>query len=113
MQMIFFYDPMFDSVVFFSAKGSEEQVQSVADPLSRTIYFFAEIDTELKNPFLPKPPDNGLHVFNGGYRCTLCGVYDRPDVPSEKAKMDAPCQGRYANSGKMKCWAEDKWEGNV
>lgn len=74
------------------------------------IVFFGTLDTEVVNPYLPDPLPDGHHSFiQSSYRCTRCGVYNRPDVESEKAKLDAPCPGRYQNSGKMRAWAEEKW----
>jgi hypothetical protein len=63
----------------------------------------------MTNPYLPLPPADGKHIFEGNYRCKRCGVYNRPDVPSEKEKIDAPCEGRWKNSGKMRAYAEDRW----
>lgn len=69
-------------------------------------------DVETKgpaNPFLPAAPLDGKHRFNGGYRCKRCGVYDRPDVPSTKEVMDAPCEGQWAHSGKFRYAAEQQF----
>ena len=63
----------------------------------------------MTNPYLPEPPPDGQHIFEGSYRCKRCAVYNRPDVPSTKMVLDAPCEGRYAQSGTMRAWAEDKW----
>lgn len=70
------------------------------------------LDQAVQNPHLPEPPADGQHIFGldgMSYRCSRCGVYNRPEVPSNKEVLDAPCAGRWAQSGKMRAWAEDKW----
>lgn len=63
------------------------------------------------NPWLPAPPEDGKHEFRfGSYRCRRCAVYNRPDVPSTKEVLDAPCEGQWAQSSKMRAYAEDKWK---
>jgi hypothetical protein len=114
MQQIMMYsDPL---KTYFPCMYAEDEavVQKMAAALSPTcIYFFAEIDTELKNPYLPEPPEDGKHIFDGSYRCKRCAVYNRPDVESTRVVLEAPCLGRWAESGKMRAWAEDKWKGRI
>jgi hypothetical protein len=62
-----------------------------------------------ENPYLPEPPEDGKHVFAGSYRCHRCGVYNRPDVTTTKTVLDAPCEGRWAHSGKMRYAADQRW----
>lgn len=63
-----------------------------------------------KNPYLPAAPDDGQHVFStgpadlgGNRRCWLCGAYQH------SAEAETPCRGEYAESGKMRHWAHEKW----
>lgn len=66
-----------------------------------------------RNPYLPEAPADGQHIFGDSgtsYRCSRCGVYNRPDVPSTKDVLDAPCLGGWAHSGKMRYAAEDRWK---
>jgi hypothetical protein len=61
---------------------------------------------EARNPYLPEAPADGKHVFPGGsYRCSLCGVYNRTDSPP----FHEPCKGAWAESGKMRAAAADRW----
>lgn len=71
-----------------------------------------QVPGEAVNRHLPERPADGKHIFGSGgqsYRCSRCGVYNRPDVASTKAVLDAPCEGAWAQSGKMRAWAEDQW----
>lgn len=113
MQVIMMHNAPFSRTQFFPVMYDEETVQETVKHFPEIIYFFAEIDTELKNPYLPDPPADGKHIFEGQYRCKRCAVYNRPDVPSTLAVLEAPCLGRWAESGKMRAWAEDKWEGKI
>lgn len=63
-----------------------------------------------RNPFLPEPPADGEHQYGdspsdlgGNHRCTLCGAYQG------SPEGTAPCRGEYAESGKMRVWAAQKW----
>lgn len=68
---------------------------------------FALLKSTERNPFLPEAPDDGRHIFlNGSYRCCRCGVYNREDSPP----FHKPCLGNWAESGKMRAYAEDQWE---
>jgi hypothetical protein len=61
---------------------------------------------EERNPYLPEAPEDGKHIFPGGsYRCSRCGVYNRTDSPP----FHEPCKGAWAESGKMRYAAEEKW----
>lgn len=67
----------------------------------------AVLSEKLTNPYLPVPPSDGKHVFNGLYRCARCAVYNRPQP--ENPAFYEPCEGRWAQSGKMRRAAEERW----
>lgn len=74
----------------------------LVDPLAPT-------DESEKNPYLPKAPADGKHVFGEdgrSYRCSLCGVYNRTESPP----FHEPCKGGWAESGKMRYAAKDRWD---
>lgn len=63
-----------------------------------------------RNPHLPERPEDGQHIYQreptdigDNRRCMLCGAY-RGSTESERA-----CEGEYAESGKMRSWAKQKW----
>lgn len=62
-----------------------------------------------RNPYLPAKPEDAKHSFQGptdlggNSRCTFCGAYQG------SSEGNAPCEGEYRESGKMRLWAEQKW----
>lgn len=60
-----------------------------------------------RNPYLPLPPADGKHVFGPqgrDARCTACGAY------SGSTEAAGPCVGEYAESSKMRSWADQRWQ---
>lgn len=62
------------------------------------------------NPHLPPAPADGVHAYwdgptdiGGNHRCKLCGAY------RGSSESEAPCQGRFKESGKMRSWATQTW----
>lgn len=63
----------------------------------------------MHNPHLPEKPADAKHSFQGptdlggNSRCTFCGAY------KGSKEGDAPCEGEYRESGKMRMWADERW----
>lgn len=63
-----------------------------------------------RNPHLPEAPADGKHMFGEdgqSYRCSRCGVYNRAQPQNQP--FFEPCEGGWAESGKMRAWANDQW----
>lgn len=121
--MYFIYNSQAEAVGFQPldiigwSSQDEEDIQKLADKFPDMIYFTGEIIVDHLwefnkpiNPYLPEPHPSGEHQFlDAGYRCTRCGVYNRPDVKSTKIVLDLPCVGRWAQSSKMRYEANNQW----
>lgn len=58
------------------------------------------------NPHLPAKPEDGQHVGDSG-RCNACGAY------RGSPEWQEPCEGRWAESGKMRVAARTAWLGEL
>lgn len=81
----------------------------MSDPVTQAAEVLA---AQLPNPYLPKAPSDGVHVFGTdgrSYRCSRCGVYNRPDVASNMEALDGVCGGGWAHSAKLRASDNEAW----